>query len=147
MKKKNVASIIAGLTLAFATQISFADETPATLLDMSKILQNLNSKGYNIVRKVELEHGMYEAETINTQGNEIKIQINAQTGEITSPKESNKQITMLDAVKKVETEGYHNISKIKSEHGNYEIKALDKDGKKVELKVDASTGKINKAWF
>ncbi len=53
------------------------------------------------------------------------------------------QITLLDAVKKAEAEGYHDFYKVEFEKNKYEIKALDKSGKKIELKIDANTGTIS----
>ncbi len=51
---------------------------------------------------------------------------------------------MLDAVNKAEAAGYQRIYKVERDNNEYEMEALDKDGKQVELKVNASTGAISK---
>jgi hypothetical protein len=49
-----------------------------------------------------------------------------------------------DAIKsKLNSLGY-SVRKIEAEDGRYEVKATDKEGKKVELKVDPVTGEIEK---
>ncbi len=45
-------------------------------------------------------------------------------------------------IEKVKAAGYTDIRKIENEHGRYEVKVRDADGKRLELKVDAKTGEI-----
>ncbi|OGV44379.1 MAG: hypothetical protein A3F46_03780 [Legionellales bacterium RIFCSPHIGHO2_12_FULL_42_9] len=149
MKKRIILSVCSGFILVFAAQTALANDIPTTSLPMSKILQVLQSKGYSSVRKVEFEHGTYEVKAISAQGKKVKLNVNPQTGVITNnSKTQNNSISMLMAAQKVEAAGYHGIYKIKSEDGKYEIKALNKDNKKVELKVNVKTGEIKKeGWF
>ena len=147
--KKTILSTLGGLFLILSAPIALADDIPSNALPISKILQDLHAKGYTLIKKVEFEHGTYEVKAIGPNGNKMKLQVNPQTGEITNNKSNNaKMMSMLDAVKKVESAGYHNIYKIKQEDNKYEVKALDKNGKKVELKINADTGEIKKeGWF
>ncbi|MHB1947557.1 MAG: PepSY domain-containing protein [Gammaproteobacteria bacterium] len=147
MLKKKLVFLIAGIFMILFAQGILAEELPTKSLTMSSVIQKLQSKGYNIIRKVKIEDGNYKAETINSQGIEVKVRINSQTGEISSSNEKPVKLTMLDAVKKVEAAGYHDIYKVESEDGTYEVKAFGKDGKKAELKVNANTGDVSKEWF
>lgn len=148
MKKRIILSVVSGIILTLASQTVLADDIPTTSLPMSKILQDLQSKGYNAVRKVKFEHGSYEVEAMSKQGTKIKLNVNPQTGKITINPKTPNTLTMLSIVQKIEAAGYHNIYKVKSERGKYEVKALDKDNKKVELNVDAQSGEIKKeGWF
>ncbi|KTD22853.1 Uncharacterized conserved protein [Legionella lansingensis] len=141
--KRIILSVCSGLLLTITAPIVFADNLPANTLPMSKILQSLQSKGYNIIKEIEFEHGAYEVEAIGPQGNKLELRVNPQTGEISNDKNNQaKPISMLDAVQKLESAGYHSIYKIESEGNKYEVKALDKNGKKVKLKMNASTGEI-----
>lgn len=144
MKKHTLVALLGGCLLAFSTQAVLADDIPTTSIQMSSILQNLQTKGYNNVKKIKFEDGEYEAKVINAQGREEKLHINPQTGAIlNAPKAAQANITALEAAKKVEAAGYHNIYKLEAEDGNeYEVKAIDKNGKKAELKVNATTGEI-----
>jgi uncharacterized membrane protein YkoI len=145
MKKQTLLSLLGSSLLVFATPIALADSAPSNAMPMSGVLEKLQAQGYNVVKEVEFEDGSYEVKAMNTQGRMEKFNVNPQTGEIVNPPKDNKNsISALEAVKKVEAEGYHGIYKVETEGRKYEVKALDKDGKKVELKVDGSSGKITK---
>lgn len=45
---------------------------------------------------------------------------------------------------KLEAAGYANIDEIERERDGYEVKATDRDGKRVELEVDPLTGGVTK---
>ena len=42
----------------------------------------------------------------------------------------------------LEAAGYGNIEKIEREHGNYEVKATDRNGERVKLHVNPQTGEV-----
>lgn len=150
MKVQLLSSLILGATLAMSAPIVMADTTTIAstgAIPMSKILTNLQEKGYAIVLKIELEDGSYKAKVIDSKGKELKINITPQTGEIIRPKAQTARLTMAEAVKKAEEAGYKNIYKVSSSSNEYELKGFDKDNKKVSVNVDATTGKINKEWF
>lgn len=54
----------------------------------------------------------------------------------------NHPISIEHALKLVKKAGYNGVSKIESEHGYYEVKAMSAQGKKTKLKVDMMTGAI-----
>ena len=149
MNKQIIISVFGGVLLACTSHTVLADDIPTTLLPMSTILQDLQSKGYDNIRKIKFEHDVYEVEAISKQGTKIKLSVNPQTGKIAnSPMMQKNSLSMRSIVQKVEAAGYHSIYKVKSEDNKYEIKALDKNNKKVELNVDAQTGEIKKeGWF
>ena len=49
--------------------------------------------------------------------------------------------TILD---QVEAQGYRDIREIERDKNHYEVKATDAEGRRVELELDAQTGKILK---
>ncbi|MDF3054263.1 MAG: hypothetical protein K0Q74_170 [Gammaproteobacteria bacterium] len=145
MKKQTIISIVGGCLLAFSTQIALAEDIPVSSAQMSSILQSLQAKGYNNVKKIKFTDGKYEARAVNAQGKIEKLDINAQTGAILDGKKpAKKMITALEVATKVEAAGYRSIYKLEADSGKYEVRALDKDGKKVELEIDATTGEIKK---
>ena len=173
MKKHQITTCAAGFCLTLLSGLVFAAATtpanqtatpttpvpvtrpvtvvvntqPAQPFQLSAIIQKLQGRGYFIFRKIELEDGAYSVEAINMQGDEEKLKINPQNGDIFEPKVNTTRITMLDAVRKVEATGYHNIYKVMSDGDVYDVKALNKDGKKVSLEVNAITSEISKNWF
>lgn len=146
MKKKPLIGLFSGCLLLFVAQTTLADDLPKNSAQMSSILQNLQNKGYINVQKIKFEHGRFEALAINANGNIEKLNIDPKTGEIVNqPQNTSKPLSALEIAKKVEEAGYHNIYKLDAEeHNEYEVKALDKADKKVELKVDSSNGNITK---
>lgn len=44
---------------------------------------------------------------------------------------------------KLDAAGFRNIEKIEREHGGYEVRASNRDGKRVKLYLDPRTGEIN----
>ncbi|HYH39769.1 MAG TPA: PepSY domain-containing protein [Azospirillum sp.] len=46
---------------------------------------------------------------------------------------------------RVEAQGYRDITEVEREDGRYEVKAVDAEGRRVELKLDARTGEVVKA--
>jgi hypothetical protein len=126
------------------SNVIFASETiPANTLPMSKILQNLQKEGYTVVKKIEYNDGKFEAKVINNAGKEAKLEIAPITGEITNLKdELAAKLSIFDAASKVEKAGYKNIYEIESSKEKYEVKAYDKNNKKVSLDVDVNSGAI-----
>ena len=140
-------SLISLLTVA--SPFAFAEAPQSMPGQMVKVLDDLQSKGYIIVKKIEFkqENGAYEAKVLNAEGKNINIQINPTTGEMTKPKDEIEGLTAVQIAKKLQTAGYNNIYEINTEiMGNkYTIKVLDENGKKQSLKVDVKTGDITKS--
>jgi uncharacterized membrane protein YkoI len=124
------------------------DKVAEPIIPMSTVLQNLKMNGYEIVSKVDLDSDVFNIDALTPQGKELSITMNAHSGEITSPKENPApRLSLVEAVKRVEGSGYHDISKVEYSGGKYIVKARDEKDKKVKLKVDGDTGDIAKAWF
>lgn len=135
--KKYFLFAIVGLFLTVST-IVFADDDmlPGRSLPVSKILQNLQAKGVNVIYKVKFEDGFYKVIGLDANGNKIKLKINPTTGAEEKFSETKPALSMLEAVKRVEAGGYHGITKIEAEDEGYEIKALDKNNQRVELTIN-----------
>ncbi len=156
MLKKILVPLFTLFFIVFATQIALADDLPNATIQISAVIQNLQAKGYKNIHEVKFDDGIYKAEASNADGKEIKLHINPQTNEITKIKIEHKiklkpnlgKLSMLDIIKKVEKAGYHHVYKIEFKGKKYEIKALNKNGKKTKLRVNANTGEISKeGWF
>ena len=61
-----------------------------------------------------------------------------QTGEQAAPAPA---IPMEQVLAQLKAEGYSEVYEIEREHGKYEVAAKNRDGRTVELSLDASTGK------
>jgi len=65
--------------------------------------------------------------------------VNPPTAEQVAPEP---YLTEQEIAEALEAQGYTDIRKIELEKGEYEVKALDADGRRVELYVDPHTGEI-----
>jgi uncharacterized membrane protein YkoI len=63
----------------------------------------------------------------------------AQAGEEATPPAP--AIPMEQVLARLKAEGYSEVYEIEREHGKYEVKAKNRDGRTVELYLDAATGK------
>lgn len=57
---------------------------------------------------------------------------------------SQPKVSIQQALSAAEKAGYTNIRKIEFEHGQWEVKGRDAQGKKFEVKINATTGKLSK---
>ncbi len=143
MKNTTLIAICMGTLLTVGAPLSMAkDEMTSDMMPISKALTALKTKGYSVVKKIEFDDGIYEAKALNALGKEIKVKINAKTGEIEKDKDNVAWLSALDVAKKVEDAGYRNISKIDAEGKEYEVKALNKEGKETKLLINAQSGEI-----
>lgn len=115
-------------------------------LPMTTVINNLESQGYT-AKEIEFKDNAYHVEAIDKQGKEVDVVVNSETGALQRSEKSTMTLTMQDAVKKVEAAGYHSIYEIKMDDDKYEVKALNKEGKKVSLDVNGQSGEISKNLF
>lgn len=121
---------------------------PQPPVPMSIVLQNLKINGYELISKVDLEQDVYQIEAFSPQGKTFSITMDAHSGQILSPKQNTlPRVSLAEAVRRVESAGYHDISMVKYSGDKYIVKTLDPQGKKVKLKVNGATGELTKAWF
>lgn len=124
------------------------DHNQPLALQASVIVKNVQAAGYPLVTKIELQDGMYKVNALDLQGKSIDIVVDPQKGTLIQPKEPNKiHVTLLDAISLVQNKNYHGIYKVEADDGIYYVYALDSQGNKVTLKVDANTGEVSKSWF
>jgi len=138
------AAVMLAAPATFATEKT---NMPTDAVQMSKLLENLHAAGYNVILKVEFDNGQYRANVIDLQGKPIRLEIAPTTGEILKPKTEGTVLSILEAAKKAEEAGYHNIYKISASRDKVEIKAFNKDNKKVSLDINTKTGAISKELF
>lgn len=143
MNKSTLLAACVGAVMMMGAPLVMAKEDLANMMPMSKALNGLKTKGFDVVKKIEFEDGMYEAKIMNSLGKEIKVKMNGKTGEIEKPKEGLVWLSALDVAKKVEEAGYTHISKIDAEGKEFEVNALNKEGKETKLKVNGQTGEIS----
>jgi hypothetical protein len=143
IKSMVINTTVVALLLCNVSGALAADKVPDNAMKMSQLLQNIEKNGYGIIKSIKFDDGEYKATAINNQGDEVKLQIAPQSGEILKPKENAGGLSIIEATQKVEQAGYRNIFEIDVKKDKYEMKAYDQKDKKVSLDVDAKSGKIS----
>ncbi len=148
MKTITLVSLFLGAGLAFASPLALAGDMKSEPGQMVKVLNDLKSKGYMIVKKVEFDdsNGDFKADVVNAEGKNLEITVNPKTGKMVKPKDDITGWTAFEIAKKVQNAGYKNMYEINTEMlgHEYKVKALDEKGEKITIKVDVETGKITK---
>jgi uncharacterized membrane protein YkoI len=147
MKKIFFTLTLAMLMFSLGSGVSIAEDfAPEGSKKMTTVLKNLKSAGYKAVGEIEYDDGVFKAKAMNAQNQFVKVRVDAKTGKVVKPKKNaaKKAIGLLKAAKKVESAGYSRIYEMETKPRAYKVKAFNKEGKRVELSVDADTGEISK---
>ncbi len=148
MKQSRLMLLVLSSFITFTTPNLLADAPTTQPGQMISVLEELKAKGFVIIKKIEFDttNGTYVAKVLNAQGSNLNIQINPQTGEVTTTANEVLGLSTLEVALKVKEAGYSNIYEIKTElFGNqYIVKTIDDQGRKVTMNVDFKTGKILK---
>lgn len=150
------AALVAGG--AILTPVVFAqmggDAQPAASrqqwLSLSEIQQRLEAAGYRDIDKVEREDNYYEVKGTDPDGRRVEVKVDPVSGEVTKTEFKNGQrdrsdwLTPAQIQVILESAGYRDIDKIERESRDYEVKATDADGRRVELDVDPHSGEVTK---
>lgn len=147
MKFNTCISVGLASLLALSSPMLFAEtKLPEDNMPMSKVLNKLKENGFVIIKEIEFDDGVYKAKTVSAHGKDDKISFNPKTGELKGGSDKNPNtLSTLDIAVKLEGQGFTKIYKMDMESdGKFEIKALNKDGKRTKLEVDGKTGNILK---
>ena len=138
MKKVAVSIAAAMLSLGCLQGAWADDDAPKHSVAMTTVLQTLQDEGYVLLKGVEYDDGVFEAEGINDEGQLVKARIDPHTGKIITPDHSRMENTeaLVEVVKKVNQAGYRPVYSIEREPEGYEVHARDDNNNTVELKVN-----------
>lgn len=153
--KKWMLLMALGLSANFSVATVYADLNEPTTIELpvpsksvvpiSKILEKLNNAGYVKVFSIQLNPQMiYNVVALDNEGDQNGLQLSAETGEIIQMQEKQPELDMSDIVNKVESVGYGDLSSVQIQDGSFIVQCVDANGNKVTLKVNASSGEIQK---
>lgn len=118
---------------------------PSNWMSVEQVLDKVHAAGYHDVDKIERENGRYEVKATDADGRRVKLRLDPVSGEVLAPAAGAAQANWM-SIEQVQTRlqaaGYHDFSKIERDDGKYEVKALDAEGRRVELKLDPVSGEI-----
>jgi uncharacterized membrane protein YkoI len=106
-----------------------------------QVQAKLTAQGYTKVDGLKFKDGMWHADARSANGDKVDLRIDAKTGEVYPDKQISK-LSKQDVRASLESQGYTHVHDVDFDDGMWKAKAHNPAGNKVELKVDASTGKV-----
>lgn len=131
-----------------------ASSTQAGWLTIPQLHDRLEAAGYTAIDDIESEKDGYEVKATDREGRRVELDVHPVTGEVLktetksdkSRDDSRNQradwLTIPQLYGKLEAAGYTGIDEIEREKNGYEVKAIDRDGRRVELDVHPVTGEV-----
>jgi uncharacterized membrane protein YkoI len=101
----------------------------------------LTQQGYTKVHDLKFRDGMWYAHAKSANGTGVDVRIDAKTGQVYPDKQVS-QLSEHDVRASLETQGYTHVHDVDYKDGIWNAKAKNPAGNRVELKVDASSGKV-----
>lgn len=106
-----------------------------------QVQAKLTAQGYTKVHDLEFKDGMWHAEAKSANGEHVDVRIDARTGQV-YPDEQVSKLSERDVRASLETQGYTKVHDVDFDDGVWKAKARNSSGNKVELRIDADTGKV-----
>lgn len=106
-----------------------------------QVQSKLTTQGYTKVHDLKFKDGMWHADAKSANGVKVSLRIDAKSGEVYPDKQVSK-LSKQDVRASLESQGYTHVHDVDFDDGMWKAKAHNPAGNKVELKVDANTGKV-----
>ncbi|MEZ5933463.1 MAG: PepSY domain-containing protein [Alphaproteobacteria bacterium] len=88
----NKFAVLAAATAILCSGSAFAEEQYCTgegaAMPTEQVMQKLETMGYQKVKKLDMEHGCYEAKGFDAEGNRVEVYLEPATGEVVKVKKS-----------------------------------------------------------
>ncbi|HEY8683392.1 MAG TPA: PepSY domain-containing protein [Rhodanobacter sp.] len=131
-------TVVLGFALALSVSgVAVAQQT----MTEPQVQGKLADQGYTKVHDLQFKDGMWRAHAKSANGKRVDVRIDAKTGQV-YPDEQVSRLSERDVRAALETQGYTHVHDVKFKQGIWQAKARNPGGNKVELKVDAGTGKV-----
>lgn len=132
-------ALILAITLSLAAAGNAAAQAVTGPADVT---QRLSAAGYTEVRDVEFDDGLWEAEVRHADGRWHDVAIDGSTGEVLDDRSKTPLLTAAELLTRLEAAGYTDIRDTDLDDAVWEVDATNKAGQRVELRVNAHSGKV-----
>lgn len=136
MKK---STLITALVLAAGlSTVAFA----APAAGPAEITDTLRAAGYNEVRELEYDDGLWEAEVRRANGLWGDVSIDPANGEVFDSASTRPLIDMPQVLAAIEGAGYRQVHDLDRDGALWDAEAYDAQGQRVELRISGYDGRI-----
>lgn len=132
------------ITTALALVLSLAAGTAAaqSARGPDDITRQLNAAGYTEVRDIEFDDGLWEAEVRGRDGRWHDVAVDAANGELMDDRGGRALLPADQLVAGLGAAGYRDIHDLDLDDAVWEADATTASGQRVELRINAHTGKV-----
>jgi len=131
---------LASMTFALALGVSGAVLAQQSMTE-AQVREALIHQGYTKIDEVTFDDGLWHAEARSADGNDVDLRIDPRSGKVYPDKEVS-HLSEDDVRAALATQGYTDVHDVDFDDGVWNAKADDKNGHRVKLTVDPSSGKV-----
>ena len=125
---------------AHADHADHADHAAGTMT-AAEVRARLEAQGYTNVHDVEFEDGVWTADAHSADGKRVDVSVDPKTGKVYSDRQV-AQLSREDIKARLAAAGYTKVHDVEMDDGVWTAEATDPQGRKVELRLDPSTGEV-----
>ena len=130
-------SIILSLTIAAVASGAYAQ----THMSSADISARLSAAGYTEIKELEFEDGVWEAEAIRADGSRAEVAIDG-NGNVLDIASGQPLLTRDAVIAMIQSAGYHNVHDLDRDGAIWDADAIDQQGQRMELRVNAFDGSV-----
>ena len=123
------------------------------VLPFPRVRTSLEALGYKDCNQAGYEQGIFRVEAVNGRGDLVRLTVDAYTGDVLNERvvesfdtpwvaESIEGLRFDTIKRRLESERYRDVDKIKVQGDQIVVKAEDRNGEEVRLIVDAHSGRV-----
>ncbi|GAB2489647.1 PepSY domain-containing protein [Arenimonas alkanexedens] len=124
------------LTLAATTAVAQPTQAPID------VTERLKSAGYAEVRDIEFDDGLWEAEVRHADGRWHDVALDPATGELMDNRSQQALLGIDEVLSRLASAGYTQVQDLDLDDAVWEADALATDGRRIELRINAHTGRV-----
>lgn len=138
-------------------QTQAAAQATAPTLNIAQVHARLEVAGYREIDEIERKRDHYEVKALSADGRRVELKVDPATAEVrkSEPKHDRRSadrpapvatvlLSIAQLHDRLQAAGYPRIDKIERERDRIEVKAIDAQGRRVELDVDPVTAQVRK---
>lgn len=142
-----LSATIATVVLGVSAMPAVAQEQA---LPAAYLVHKLSADGLQL-RSIEAEDGVFEARVVATDGQLVKVGVDPHTAFLTDdfsharpgrPEKVAPRVGAVEAMVAAAETGFWDLREMDYEHGRWEVKAADDQGRVREIHVNGTTGKV-----
>ncbi len=141
MRKSTTLMVPTLLAAALAAAPALSNPNTSEPLTEPQVRTLLEGQGFTRVNDLEFEDGMWEADATSADGNRVDLRVDPASGKVFA-EDMVSTLSADDIKARLTAAGYSKVHDVDFEDGIWEAEAERPDGEDVEIRLDATDGRI-----